>query len=101
MDKLNLCPHDESIPSACHINHFVCVVVSDDDRIKAIGSGNVAADNELLSLIQAVLDPGLKTSPRFVHAVFVLSYDALELVLLDRGEHFCHSNYTGYKIGYR
>src|SRR5262249_22544596 len=77
---------DEAVARSCHIHQLVSVIVADDQRIKAMRSGEIPADDKLLSAIHAILDPGAASFSRLVVAVLLLADDSFQPLLADRGK---------------
>src|SRR5215470_9602483 len=77
---------DEAVARSCHIHQLVAVIVADDQRIKAMRSGEIPADDKLLSAIDAVFDPGTASLARLVVAVLFLPDNSFKPLFADRGK---------------
>src|SRR5215472_11866238 len=77
---------DKSVASSCHIHQLVSVIVADDQRVNAVRSWKIPADDKLLPAIHAIFDPGAASLARLVVAVLLLADDSFQPLLADRGE---------------
>ena len=62
---------DEPVPRSCHIHQSLSVIVADDQGVNAMRSGKIAANDELLATIHAILDLVAASFSRLVVAVLV------------------------------
>src|SRR5438445_1085966 len=75
---------EKSVPSSRHIHQLVSLIVADDERVKTVRSRKVAADDELLPSIHAILDPSTASLSRLVQAVLSFPDDSFNPLLPDR-----------------
>ena len=82
----------KSISHSRDVVQILAAIVSDDDRIDAVRSGNKSANHELLGSIDPHLHPSACTLPRFIEASFALSDDTFESLFANGSKHIVSGN---------
>jgi hypothetical protein len=77
---------DKSVSRSCHVHLLVPVVVADDQGVKAVRSGEIGTDDQFLSAIHAIFDPGAAPLGRLVVAVLLFADNSFEPLLAHRGQ---------------
>ncbi len=69
---------DETVFHACRIHQLAALVGPNNQRLKPVGTRNVATDHKLLLAVRAVFDPSSRAPARLVQRVAPFAHDTFQ-----------------------